>query len=895
MTRRIELNDGWGFKESGQTSEWLPVAHVPGTVHRDLQHNGKIPDPFVDCQDLNSRWVAERQWSYRTTFATPSDAGTTVDLVFKGLDTLATVKLNGADILQADNMFVEYRVNVTDKLKPASEDNALEVTFDSALLKGRELLKQHEHEHRFIAHQTEAGRLPIRKAQYHWGWDWGPIIVTAGIWRPVYLEIYMARVSDVWHQSQLSDDLQHVSGKLLARVVNAAGSKVRFTLTRDEVAAFEAVTEVDSDDLASSEFSIDRPDLWYPVGYGAQTRYRLTATIISDAKEVDRSSKFIGFRRAELVQEKDSFGKSFYFRINNIDVFAGGSCWIPADSFLPDVTTERYREWMKLMVQGNQVMIRVWGGGVYEDDAFFDACDEFGILACQDFCFACQSTPTYPSFLGQVDAEARYNVRRLRTHPSLVLYYGNNEDYEQQQRYKLEYNYSTDKDPQSWLKSTFPARYIYEHQLPQIVREENSMMLYHPSSPWGDGKHTTDPSVGDIHQWNIWHGLMNRYQEAASMSGRFVSEFGMEAYPHISTVNSFIRSQSQHHAGSLMLDYHNRAIDHERRLTTYIVENFGLPVKSSLASYIHLTHLVQLDAMRHAYSAWRRQWASRQCGGALVWQLNDCWPTISWAIVDYYLVPKPSFYAIKRALAPISIGVSRPFHNWTAGHVDPTIALTDTSYEVWVASSVTSSQNVNLKVRFISIATGEDILPPVQKATVNVRPNTTTEVLQSQVDTAVQPIAHRPIVSEDASTWVRNQAGEFKYPTKHLANIPSFDLSKHDPFLVYAVLTDPTTGDTISRDAAWPDPIKYLSFPDRGVKVAVVGGTEGKKVRVTAERPVKGFVFQEFRGGGWLSDNGFDVMPGEEQVVTFEKGVGNGQDLRWTYLGATSGEEGLMA
>jgi beta-mannosidase len=248
-------------------------------------------------------------------------------------------------------------------------------------------------------------------------------------------------------------------------------------------------------------FKVENPQLWYPLNYGKQTRYELQASVVRNGKELHSTSKLIGFRRTELVQEPDAHGKSFYFRINNVDVFGGGSCWIPADSYLSQITPERYYDWIKLMAEGNQVMVRVWGGGIYEDDALLDACDELGVLVWHDFQFACASYPTYPSYLKTLEVEVRQQLQRLRWHPSVVAWAGNNEDYQVQERYQLDYDFEN-KDPESWLKSSFPARYIYEHFLPELVKQEDPSMIYHPSSPWGDGKPTADATVGDIHQWN---------------------------------------------------------------------------------------------------------------------------------------------------------------------------------------------------------------------------------------------------------------------------------------------------------------------------------------------------------------------------------------------------------
>lgn len=455
------------------------------------------------------QWIAEKSWVYRLDFQGPSeatDASLTTDLLFEGLDTFATVTLNGSEILTADNMHVSYRVDVSDTIRPGAQ-NTLQIVFDSALLRGQELVKSHP-EHQHFARQTEDSRIPVRKAQYNWGWDWGQILMTAGPWRPVFLELYVARVEDVWAQYTVAPDLKSCSGRLLAVVKGTTDSsdKVVLTLSRDGDAVFEEICDIGTDGRVEAAFTIQDVRLWNPVGYGDQTRYKLTAKIVCGDFPLDSATKLIGFRRCELIQEPDSWGKSFYFRINGVDVFAGGSCWIPGDSFLAQITAERYHDWIRLLVQGNQIMIRVWGGGIYEDDAFLDACDALGVLVWQDFAFACGNYPAYPEYLKNVENEVRQNLRRFRTHPSVVLWAGNNEDYQVLERYKLEYDYDN-KDPESWLKTTFPARYMYEYLFPKLVEEEDPGMLYHPGSPWGDGKHSADPTVGDIHQWNSEYSL----------------------------------------------------------------------------------------------------------------------------------------------------------------------------------------------------------------------------------------------------------------------------------------------------------------------------------------------------------------------------------------------------
>ncbi|KAL6833315.1 glycoside hydrolase family 2 protein [Trichoderma sp. SZMC 28015] len=878
MSRQsTQLVNGWTFRQhQGPSTEWLPVEKVPTQVHTDLLANKKIPDPFVDLNERAVQWIGDKDWEYQVTITPDAAEGENVtrDLVFSGLDTFATVYLNEEKLLESENMFVSYRVNVTDRIKVGSENN-LRIVFHSAIVKGEELIKEYGNEHKFYVRQTERSRVPVRKAQYNWGWDWGPILMTAGPWKPVTLETYVARIDDVWAQSEVSQDLSSVSGSIFARVAGAPSqdAQVSVTLSLDGQTVFQQAVDIASakDGLIKVPFKLEKPKLWYPKGYGSQPRYQLDAKLhhkASDAKEIDSQSKMVGFRRTELVQEPDAHGISFYFRINNVDVFAGGSCWIPADSYLAGVPSERYYEWAKLMAEGNQVMLRVWGGGVYEEDALIEACDQFGILVFHDFQFACASYPAYPSYLKTLEEEARQQIQRLRTHPSVIAWAGNNEDYQVQERYKLDYDFEN-KDPESWLKSSFPARYIYEHLLPTWVEAEDPGKIYHPSSPWGDGKPTADPTVGDIHQWNIWHGAMNKYQEAAGMGGRFVSEFGMEAYPHLETTRRMASDPAQLYPGSMVLDAHNKAIGHERRMISYVVDNFR--PRLDLGGYTHLTQIVQSETMRAAYKAWRRQWGkpgARQCGGVLVWQLNDCWPTMSWAVVDYYLIKKPAYYAISRALRSVDVGVHRTFHDWTqtgdwvdkdsglvTGQVDQTLPARKGTFDVWVVSNDTKPVELNLVVRFISVRSGKDVVDPI-KSTITAAANSTTDVLQGK---PLPPSIPNP---EDLTK--------------------PFNLAEYDPYVVHATITDASSGALVAQDTAWPEPIKFLDLSDRGISFKVSPAKD--EVVVSAEKPVKGFVFEEVEGLK-LSDNGFDIVPGEKHTIKVE-GALKADQLLWTCIGA---------
>lgn len=342
---------------------------------------------------------------------------------------------------------------------------------------------------------------------------------------------------------------------------------------------------------------------------------------------------------------------------------------------------------------------------------------------------------------------------------------------------------------------------------------------------------------------------MSRYQDSANLGGRFVSEFGMEAYPHLESLRRVITDPQQQHPGSMMMDFRNKAADHERRLMTYVAENFIVP--SDLASFTHVTQVLQAETMRYAYKAWRRNWGqpgARRCGGVLVWQLNDCWPTMSWAIVDYYLVKKPAFYAISRALRPLDVGISRSCPVWTSGHADP-MSTNSCEFDLWVASSLQEAVEVQIKTRFISIRSGKLVSETIDITTV-ATPNSTTEILEK----------HRVKVSMTC------EDGDYK-------NL--------DPFIIHAELY--VEGLLEAADTVWPQPLKYLDFANRNVRVE--GSPSQGEITVSADLPVKGFVFEEIEGLK-LSDNGFDLIPGEKKRITLSgKGVTT-MELPWTYVGA---------
>lgn len=674
------------------------------------------------------------------------------------------------------------------------------------------------------------------------------MLMTCGPWRPINLEIYQSRISDLHFTTKVDKSLK--SAELVARAEvegPAADVKFQVTLEGKEVAS-ETVKAINGQ--ATHTFKFDNPELWYPIRYGKQPLYTVTATLLHENTEVDTQSKRIGLRRAELVQKplKDQPGTSFFFEINNIPIFCGGSDWIPADNFIPRISKQKYYDWVKMVADGNQFMIRVWGGGIFEEQPFYDACDELGILVWQDFLFGCGNYPAYPEFLESVKKEAEENVKLLRHHPSIVIWAGNNEDYQYQESAGLTYDFAN-KDAESWLKTDFPARYIYEKVLVDVCNDLVPDTYYHFGSPWG-GKDTTDPTVGDLHQWNVWHGSQEKYQNFDKLVGRFVSEFGMEAFPNIKTIDGYLpkgKDDPDRYPQSSTVDFHNKADGHERRIALYLVENFRY-APDPLEQFIYSTQLMQAECLASAYRLWKRQWKGpgrEYCGGALVWQINDCWPVTSWSIADYHLRPKHAYYTVKREMAPISCGITRkeytiPRDKYTKAHVTKIHQI-----EIWGSNLTLRDMTVDVVVKAFDVVTGKETYSKTVAANLLLPQNQSTEVVAMDV----------PVQKRDAGEEGRT--------------------------VVAAYILE--NGNHVARYVNWPEPLKYVHLQKpKSLKAELAEG--GKVVEISAQLPVKGVAVECEDDGVVFEDNLVDIVPGEVVRIGV-RGADKATKLETRYLG----------
>ena len=620
--------------------------------------------------------------------------------------------------------------------------------------------------------------------------------------------------------------------------------------------------------FATAIFRTQNPKLWYPHTYGEQPLYDLRATLCRKKIFLDTVDKRFGLRRAKVIQRKlaDAPGTTFLFEVNNIPIFCGGSNWIPADSFTQSISRKRYRDWVRMAVEGNQVMLRAWGGGIFEEQDFYEACDEMGVLLWQDFPFACGNYPAHEEFLDLVKREAVENVKMLRHHPSIVIWSGNNEDYQYREAENLEYD-NNDQDPESWLRTTFPARYIYEKILVDVTKELVPGTYYHFGSPYG-GKDTTDPHVGDIHQWNVWHGTQEKYQKFDKLAGRFVSEFGMESFPDIKTVDSYLEQASldrDRYPQSSTVDFHNKAAGHERRLALYLAENIPYTLEP-FDQYIYCTQLMQAECVSSAYKLWKRQWKGpgrEYCSGALVWQMNDCWPCTSWSIVDYYLRPKLAYFAIKRELQPVTIGLKRTVHTTFADKYTRAYKRIVHKIEMWACNLSLDAHEVSVHVKTCNLVTGEREEHANLSTRLRLLPNRSTEI--SEFEIPVSGKHTNDVLDLTDNRTIRSEEEQQTVAAVYLCN---------------------KDGNQIARAISWPEPLKYTYLPKpkhikfkltpnvRGmIQTCSLGANKDLKpqqmtgsLEVSSDVPVKGLVLEPRRGEDhevYFDDGGIDLIPGD--------------------------------
>ena len=633
---RTPLRAGWQFREAGKDA-WHK-ASVPGCVHTDLLANKLIEDPFYRDNEQKLQWIGKTDWEYRTTFTVAPAVlrRRRVELVFEGLDTYAEVFVNGKSLLSADNMFRTWRVDARGALTPGT--NTLLIRFRSPINEVLPVMAKMSYQLPSPNDQGEKTSPHTRKAPYHYGWDWGPRFVTSGVWKPVYLEAWDgARINDL-HIAQ--KQVTAAAARLTAEVEVVADADLDATvvvdnLTGKTVAARSKVRLTRGANRVPLDFVIQRPALWWPNGLGAHPLYSFRARLLINGRLSDEARTRTGLRQLELRQQPDQWGKSFEFRINNVPVFAKGGNWIPSDSFPTRVTKEKYRHLIESVRDANMNMLRVWGGGIYEMDEFYELCDEMGILVWQDFMFACAMYPGDQKFLDNVRAEAADNVKRLRNHPSLVLWAGNNE---------------VETAWQHWgWKQNLPASLwddylkIFHGVLKEVTAELDPSRPYWPSSPSSNLEDDPDSQkIGDVHYWEVWHAS-KPFEFYEKQFPRFMSEYGFQSFPQIETVSTYTLPEERNIQSAVMLA-HQRHPRGNQLIREYMLREY--PEPKDFESFLYVSQVLQAEGIRTGAEHLRRIMPRNM--GSLYWQINDCWPVASWSGIDYYGRWKALHYYARR-------------------------------------------------------------------------------------------------------------------------------------------------------------------------------------------------------------------------------------------------------
>ncbi|MEF3352588.1 glycoside hydrolase family 2 protein [Paenibacillus sp. GYB006] len=817
---KVVLNKAWTFKACDE-QDW-ENAVVPGFVHTDLLKNERIQDPFYGTNEKLVQWIDKKDWEYKTTFQVTDEilSEEHVDLIFHGLDTYADVYLNGVHILSADNMFRVWEVNVKTVLKAV--DNELRIVFRSPIQEDLPKLEALGYQLPAANDQSEVGELGkkrvsifARKAPYHYGWDWGPRFVTSGIWRDIELRAWSEDyIADAYiHQNKVSESAAALTAVLEVNV-DQAGPRV----IRIETDGGEWTKEVDlpaGESKLNIDFELESPKLWWSRGLGEPHMYTFKVQILDTTGSLAKAERCIktGIRSIRLVQEADEYGTSFYFELNGVPVFAKGANHIPNDSFITEVTYERYRHEIESAALANMNMLRVWGGGIYEQDVFYDLCDEYGILVWQDFMFACSMYPGDEAFLASVRHEAADNIKRLRNHPSIALWCGNNEMDSAWAHYNENGGWGWKKDFTQEQREKIWADYeaIFHHLLPEVIEELVPGADYWPSSPIVSisndiNQHATTSSVtGDVHYWGVWHNA-EPFENYNLQLGRFMSEYGFQSFPEHKSVLRYAEPSDLELTSEVMMA-HQKNGDGNRLIKKYM--DMYMTEPKDFPSFLYMSQVLQADAMKVAIEAHRRNRPFVM--GTLYWQMNDTWPVASWAGMDYYGNWKALHYYAKRSFADemISIDDTKP------GRVD-----------LYLLSDVLRPLEGDISIR---IADFDGTLHEVQTHMVSIAGNTTGLVLSLDREEL---------------------------------------LSGRDEQRTVMVVELVRKGEVIDSQKHYFVPFKDMKLTKAQIEITEVEGSEGTKFHLKTSVLAKQ-VWLDSNQEGIFSDNYFDLIPGETKEVSF--------------------------
>lgn len=630
----------WQFCESGK-NEWLP-ATVPGLVQTDLLRNKKIEKPLFNENELKLQWISETDWQYKARFEVTDSLlkYKVVDFIFKGIDTYATVLLNDSVLVRTDNMFREWRINSRRFLKRGSNEIKIILHAPSRMV-ANEIMKLPYK----LPMSNDGGDVKycsfVRKAPYQFGWDWSPRFLTMGIWQPVYISAHDGvYISGLQIKTiELADTCAWLSGYV---TINSQYDLPNTAITILD--GFRQFRLKKGETTTQVKFKILNPELWWPNGYGKQPLYNVTAKLFVNGYQVDTVSDRFGIRTVELFQDEDEWGTSFYFRINGLPVFMKGANYVPQSNFLTDVTNEDYQKIVYDVKNVGMNMLRVWGGGIYENEIFYDLCDENGILVWQDFMFAGSMYPGDSVFLKNVEKELQYQVSRLRNHPCIALWCGNNEIDVAWKNWGWQKEYKLSAQDSAQISSNYIA--LFNEKIPAWLNVWDNTRAYIPSSPISNWGNHENFRTGNMHYWGVWHGE-DQVDSFRAFVPRFMTEYGMQSFPSWNTLKQNT-SDERVTLGSEFIRQRQKSYKGNRVLIDYIEHQFG-PVKNAEA-LCYLSQLHQAEAMRIAIESHRKE--ARYCMGSLYWQLNDVWDGASWSTREHNGTWKAAHYHLKRLYAP---------------------------------------------------------------------------------------------------------------------------------------------------------------------------------------------------------------------------------------------------
>ena len=637
------LTTDWEFQYQGQ---WYP-AFLPGYIHTDLIYNKLIPDPFYGCNEDSTQWVSDSCWTYRLVFDGANiDPDQHPELVFEGVTGYAEFYLNNKPLLNqegqnyTDNSYRIWRFPLPENLK--EKDNELIVKF----LPSSQIIKELS---KALPYNLPDPRVFLRNPPYQAGWDWGPKLVTCGFSQPVYLSQWKDfNISNLHvRQNHLCEEEAHLLISFDMQCETDDHATIKY-LVNDKIYKVVRGAEINPNtDNLSTELTIKNPQLWYPNGMGEQNLYKVSVVVEKGSQSKILETR-IGLRTVELKARKDSVGRSFEFWVNGEPVFMKGVNWIPADFFPTRLKAEQYRHLLQSCQESNMNMVRIWGGGIYEPDIFYDLCDELGILVWQDFMYACALYPGDSAFLHNAETEAHEQVCRLRNHPCIALWCGNNEvkngweDWGWQENYKPRHRAEIDRN----------MHLLFDTLLASVVTELDPYRPYVASSPlWGWG-HPECCTEGDSHYWGVWWGELP-FEMWEQKTGRFMSEYGFQSYPSMGTIATYT-AENERDLNSAAMKQHQKHARGMQIISKALEQYFYLP--DNLPDYVYLSQLVQAYGIGQAIEVHRRM--RPHCMGTLYWQLNDCWPVASWSSIDYYGKWKALQYEAKRQFEPVILALA---------------------------------------------------------------------------------------------------------------------------------------------------------------------------------------------------------------------------------------------